>query len=83
MRRRMFSRHGKERKVFMAKGTVKWFNKDKGYGFISSETGDDLFVHFSEIKTDGFKNLVDGQSVEFDVGHAQDGRLRAENVRPL
>ncbi len=50
----------------MAEGTVKWFNPDKGYGFISREDGDDLFVHFSEIQGDGFKTLDEGQAVSFD-----------------
>ena len=55
----------------MAKGTVKWFNPDKGYGFISREDGDDLFVHYSEIKMDGFKTLDEGQTVEFDITTGQ------------
>ena len=50
----------------MAVGTVKWFNESKGYGFIQSENGKDLFVHFSEIQGDGFKTLTEGQSVEFE-----------------
>ena len=49
------------------KGTVKWFNKQKGYGFISDETGKDIFVHYSGIKMDGYKNLEEGQTVEFNV----------------
>ena len=49
-------------------GTVKWFNEKKGYGFISCEGEDDLFVHFSDIETDGFKTLSEGQKVEFEVG---------------
>ena len=53
----------------MAQGTVKWFNPDKGYGFISREDGDDLFVHYSEIQMDGFKTLDEGQAVEFDDHH--------------
>ena len=51
----------------MAQGTVKWFNPEKGYGFISQNDGEDLFVHFSEIKMDGFKTLDEGAAVEFDV----------------
>ena len=51
----------------MNKGTVKWFNNQKGYGFISDEQGNDIFVHFSGIKSDGFKSLEEGQAVEFDV----------------
>ncbi len=49
------------------KGTVKWFNNQKGYGFISDEAGNDVFVHFSGISTDGFKSLEEGSAVEFDV----------------
>ena len=51
----------------MNKGTVKWFNNQKGYGFISDEQGNDIFVHFSGINSDGFKSLEEGQAVEFDV----------------
>ena len=51
----------------MEQGTVKWFNDEKGYGFISREAGDDVFVHFSAIQGDGFKTLEEGQSVTFDV----------------
>jgi len=57
----------------MAEGTVKWFNEGKGYGFIESENGKDLFVHFSEIQGDGFKTLSEGQSVEFEEGMGQKG----------
>ena len=72
----------KERHV-MAQGTVKWFNPDKGYGFISREDGDDLFVHYSEIQMDGFKTLDEGQAVEFDITTGQNGKLQASNVRKL
>ena len=65
----------------MAQGTVKWFNPDKGYGFISREDGDDLFVHYSEIQMDGFKTLDEGQAVEFDITTGQNGKLQASNVR--
>ncbi|MBI1819646.1 MAG: cold-shock protein [Nitrospirae bacterium] len=51
----------------MAKGTVKWFNASKGYGFLSQENGEDVFVHFSEIKGDGYKTLNEGEAVEFEV----------------
>jgi len=57
----------------MAVGTVKWFNETKGYGFIESEGGKDLFVYFSEILGDGFKTLREGQAVEFEVGIGQKG----------
>ncbi|MFO7778193.1 MAG: cold-shock protein, partial [Nitriliruptoraceae bacterium] len=56
----------------MPEGTVKWFNADKGYGFIQPEDGgDDLFVHFSAIQSDGYKSLDDGQRVSFNVGQGQ------------
>ena len=64
----------------MAEGTVKWFNPEKGYGFISQNDGEDLFVHFSEIKMDGFKTLDVGQAVQFDVTTGQNGKLQASNV---
>ena len=57
----------------MANGTVKWFNADKGFGFITSEDGQDLFAHFSAIQSDGFKTLDEGQKVEFDVEEGQRG----------
>ncbi len=57
----------------MATGTVKWFNESKGYGFIATEEGKDLFVHFSEIQGDGFKTLTEGQLVEFEEGVGQKG----------
>ncbi len=57
----------------MAVGTVKWFNDSKGLGFIESESGTDLFVHFSEIQGDGFKTLAEGQSVEYEEGVGQKG----------
>lgn len=64
----------------MAQGTVKWFNPEKGYGFISQDDGEDLFVHFSEIKMDGFKTLDEGAAVQFDVTTGQNGKLQASNV---
>ena len=60
-------------------GTVKWFNGSKGYGFIAREEGNDVFVHFSDIQGDGFRNLEEGQSVEFSVEQGQKG-LQATNV---
>jgi CspA family cold shock protein len=65
----------------MAEGTVKWFNADKGYGFIEREGGDDLFVHFSEIQGEGFKTLDEGQAVVFEEATGQNGKQQAVNVR--
>jgi CspA family cold shock protein len=64
----------------MATGTVKWFNAEKGYGFIATDGGDDVFVHFSAIQMDGYKSLEDGQRVEFEVGQGNKGP-QAEAVR--
>lgn len=66
----------------MAQGTVKWFSNDKGYGFISEAGGEDVFVHFSAIQTDGYKSLEEGQAVEFDVTEGPKGK-QASNVRPV
>ncbi|WP_349533165.1 cold-shock protein [Leuconostoc citreum] len=63
----------------MEKGTVKWFNGDKGFGFITRENGDDVFAHFSAIQSDGFKTLDEGQSVTFDVENGDRG-LQATNI---
>ena len=63
----------------MAKGTVKWFNKQKGYGFITDEEGKDVFVHYSGLNMDGFKTLEEGAKVEFDVTDGQKGP-QATNV---
>ncbi|HBL8136566.1 TPA: cold-shock protein [Listeria monocytogenes] len=57
----------------MEQGTVKWFNAEKGFGFIERENGDDVFVHFSAIQGDGFKSLDEGQAVTFDVEEGQRG----------
>ncbi len=65
----------------MAEGVVKWFNPDKGYGFISRDDGEDLFVHFSEIQMEGFKTLEEGQAVVFEVTTGQNGKEQASNVR--
>lgn len=65
----------------MNKGTVKWFNASKGFGFISDEQGNEVFVHFSGLAMDGYKSLDDGQSVTFDVTEGNRGP-QAVNVRP-
>ena len=66
----------------MAKGTVKWFSNEKGYGFISSEEGQDVFVHHSEIQGEGYKTLEEGQNVEFEVTDGPKGD-QAKNVVKL
>jgi CspA family cold shock protein len=63
----------------MAAGTIKWFNGEKGYGFIAAEGGTDVFVHYSAIQMDGYKTLQEGQKVEFEVVQGQKGP-QAENV---
>jgi CspA family cold shock protein len=60
-------------------GTVKWFNAEKGFGFITTDEGNDVFAHFSQIQKEGFKSLEEGQEVEFDVVEGQKG-LQAENI---
>ena len=62
----------------MAQGTVKWFNKTKGYGFISIDGGDDIFVHYSEIVSDGFKQLKDGERGEFNIVTGKKGPAAAQ-----
>ncbi|WP_409226771.1 cold-shock protein [Gudongella sp. SC589] len=61
------------------KGTVKWFNAEKGFGFITTEEGNDVFAHYSQIQKDGFKTLEEGQEVEFKVVEGQKG-LQAEDI---
>ncbi len=63
----------------MNNGTVKWFNESKGYGFISSDNGDDIFVHYSSIAGNGFKSLLEGDSVSFEIEDGDKG-LKAVNV---
>ena len=64
----------------MEQGTVKWFNAEKGFGFIEREEGEDVFVHFSAIQSEGFKSLDEGQSVTFEIEEGQRG-LQATNVQ--
>ncbi|NBD26044.1 cold shock domain-containing protein [Paenibacillus lycopersici] len=63
------------------KGTVKWFNAEKGYGFIQVENGEDVFVHYSAIQGDGFKSLDEGQSVEFDITQGNRGPQAANVIK--
>jgi CspA family cold shock protein len=69
-----------EKSNLLTTGTVKFFNAEKGFGFISREQGDDVFVHFSNIQGDGYKSLDEGQRVEFDVAPGRKGE-EAQNVR--
>ncbi len=66
----------------MVQGTVKWFNDSKGYGFIAQEDGDDIFVHYSAIQTDGFKSLMEDDEVTFDITEGPKGFL-ASNVKKV
>ncbi len=66
----------------MAQGTVKWFNAEKGFSFISQENGPDVFAHFSAIQSDGFKSLNEGEKVTFDIEEGQRG-LQAVNITKL
>ncbi|MCD8855141.1 cold-shock protein [Staphylococcus epidermidis] len=65
----------------MNNGTVKWFNAEKGFGFIERENGEDVFVHFSAIVEDGYKSLEEGQSVEFDIVEGERGEQAANVVK--
>jgi len=66
----------------MTKGTVKWFNNKKGYGFITPESGNDVFVHYSAIEDDGYKTLEEGQQVEFEIQKGPKGE-EAANVKKV
>ena len=66
----------------MAQGTVKWFNNEKGYGFIAVDGGQDVFVHYSAVQSDGYRSLDEGQRVEFEITQGSKGP-QAEHVRPL
>jgi CspA family cold shock protein len=68
--------------LVVVQGTVKFFNADRGFGFISRENGDDVFVHVSNIQGEGVKTLAEGQAVEFDIGTGRKGE-EAQNVRAL
>ncbi len=69
------------KEVFLMTGKVKWFNADKGFGFIEREDGDDVFVHFSAIQTEGFKTLDEGQEVEFEIVDGDRGPQAANVTR--
>jgi CspA family cold shock protein len=71
-----------QKRALVAQGTVKFFNADKGFGFISQEQGDDVFVHFSAIQSTGYKTLEEGQRVEFDTAQGRKG-IEAQNVRVI
>jgi len=79
----LLSRNFKQKQeTSMETGTVKWFNDAKGYGFISRQNGEDVFVHFSAIQSSGFRSLQEGQTVQFDVTKGPKG-FQAENVRAV
>ena len=91
-KRAMLTRYGRiavsirqfhfSRRYTMNKGTVKWFNNQKGYGFISDESGNDVFVHYTGLNMEGFKSLDEGQAVEFEVVNGEKGP-QAVNVTKL
>jgi CspA family cold shock protein len=71
-----------EKSMSTTTGTVKWFNEAKGFGFIEQENGPDVFAHFSAIQGEGFRTLVEGQKVEFEITQGQKGP-QAANIKPL
>jgi CspA family cold shock protein len=79
---RISGKRKKEKVHTVEQGTVKWFNDAKGFGFIARQNGEDVFVHFSAIKSNGFRSLQEGQSVQFEVTKGPKG-LQAENVEVL
>src|SRR5829696_641418 len=80
--KRCRGRRGRQEGSTLPEGTVKWFSNEKGYGFIARNGGDDVFVHFSAIQSDGYKTLNEGQAVEFEITDGPKGP-QASNVRPL
>jgi cold shock protein len=74
--------HCSEEEHRLAQGTVKWFSNEKGYGFITREGGDDVFVHHTAIQSEGYRSLTEGQKVEFEVVQGDKG-LQASNVTPI
>lgn len=79
---RLIGPDAQEKQIKVTTGTVKFFNAEKGFGFISREQGDDVFVHFSNIQGEGYKSLDEGQRVEFDVAPGRKGE-EAQNVRVI
>lgn len=81
----MNNRNAKEEQKKMSQretGTVKWFNESKGYGFIERDSGGDVFAHYSSIRGSGFRNLAEGQRVEYNIGEGRKGP-QAEDITPL
>jgi CspA family cold shock protein len=72
-----------ERQYMSTQGTVKWFNAEKGFGFIATDGGADVFVHYSAIQMDGFRSLEEGDRVEFETTAGRDGRSQADAVRRI